>query len=493
MIPMTKEFLPPSISAEDWDATPPPVQAFVLSLQETIKQLQAQTAELASLKTRLYDLEARLKQNSQNSSRPPSSDPPSAPPKPPRTPRGKPRSHGAQPGHEGQNRDLVPPEQVNEFVSHHPTVCPHCETSLAPDLPDTAPIQRHQVWDIPPIEPIITEHQMHAVCCPSCQKNVRAVLPDEFRAGYGSHATAITSLLHGRYRLSVDETSEVLDDLFHLPMSAGSVVKNCERVSEALQPVYDEVLAILPTQTVVNVDETGWKQQTDTYWLWTVVTPFATLFHLNRSRGGAVWRALLGATFTGILGSDRLPAYNTHPVERRQLCWAHLKRNIQAIAERGDASAKWGSETLKWVQKLFALWHAYQERAISRATWEVALEYVKDGIWEQFEQGNQMEMPKAQSLSRELMRLWDGLWVFALVEGVEPTNNAAEQALRPAVLWRKGSFGTRSEAGSRFVERILTVRETCRRQGKPLLQFVTDAVEACRRGGPVPSILAATT
>lgn len=489
---MKSELLPPSISAEDWAATPPAVQALVLSLQETNNRLQAQVDEIAALKTQLHDHEARLNQNSQNSSRPPSSDPPSAPPKPPRTPRGKPRSPGAQPGHKGQTRDIVPPEQVNEFVAHYPTVCPHCETSLSPNLPDAAPIQLHQVWDIPPIKPSITEHQMHAVCCPSCQKQVRASLPDEFRAGYGAHATAIASLLHGRYRLSVDETSEVLGELFHLPMSSGSVTKSCERVSEALQPIYKEVLAILPAQPVANVDETGWKQQADTHWLWTVVTPIATLFHINQSRGGVVWRALLGATFEGILGSDRLPAYNKHPTERRQLCWAHLKRNIQAIAERGGASGRWGSEMLKWVQKLFALWHAYQEGAISRTTWDVALEYVQDGIWEQLERGSRMELPKVQSISRELMRLWDGLWVFALVEGVEPTNNAAEQALRPAVLWRKGSFGTRSEAGSRFVERILTVRETCRRQGKPLLQFVTEAVDACRAGKPAPSLLAAT-
>jgi hypothetical protein len=200
----------------------------------------------------------------------------------------------------------------------------------------------------------------------------------------------------------VDETSEVLEDLFELPMSTGSVVTSCERTSEALNPAYEEVSAVLPQQAIANVDETGWKQNAISHWLWTVVTP------------------------------------------------------------------------------------AYQEGAISQETWDVALDYVKDGVWEQLEAGRQVEFPKAQSLSRELMRLWDGLWVFASVEGVEPTNNVAEQALRPAVLWRKGSFGTRSEAGSRFVERILTVRETCRRQGKPLRQFVMDAVEACRRGEPAP-------
>jgi transposase len=202
-----------------------------------------------------------------------------------------------------------------------------------------------------------------------------------------------------------------------------------------------------------------------------------------------VWQALLGAAFNGILGSDRLSAYNSHPSERRQLCWAHLKRNIRGIADRGDAAGEWGCEMLAWVQKLFALWHAYQEGVISQETWDVALDYVKYGVWEQLEAGRQVALPKAQSLSQELMRLWDGLWVFVTVEGVDPTNNAAEQALRPAVLWRKGSFGTQSEAGSRFVERILTVRETCRRQGRSLRVFVMEAVAAHRAKRPAPTLV----
>jgi len=462
----------PEITQEDWAATPPAVRAVVVALL-----------------ARIADLEARLNQHSGNSSKPPSSDPPDAPSKPPRTPRGKPRTRGGQPGHEGHSRDLVPPEQVHEIVAHRPTECPHCQAALPADLPDAAPVHRHQVYEIPPIEPHITEHQVHTVCCPQCAKTVRADLPNEDCAGYGPHATTLASILHGRYRMSTREVSEALDDLFGVPMSPSSVVTSCERVSEALAPVYEEVENALPQQPVANVDETGWKQENTRHWLWVVVTPLVTLFHINRSRGGKVWQALLGAAFNGILGSDRLSAYNSHPSERRQLCWAHLQRNLRAMEERRGEVGAWANEVLAWVQVMFHIWHAYREGTTDRETMALALEPVKDALWECLLRGKEVPWPKARALSEELMRLWDGLWVFVTVEGVEPTNNAAEQALRPAVLWRKGSFGTQSEAGSRFVERILTVRETCRRQGRSLRVFVMEAVAAHRAKRPAPTLV----
>lgn len=465
----------PDIPQEDWDATPPTIRAVIMLLL-----------------SRIADLEARLTQHSGNSSKPPSSDPPDAPPKPSRTPRGKPRQRGAQPGHDGQTRDLLPPDQVTEIVAHHPTTCPHCQTDLLPDLPDAAPVQRHQVWDIPPIEPHITEHRMHAVCCPHCQQQVRAENPAVAHAGSGPHVTTLAALLHGRYRLSIRETSEALNDLFGVAMSSGSVVASCARVSDALSPVYDEVQAVLPQQPVANVDETSWRQNNQRHWLWALVTPIATLFHINRSRGGPVWRDVLGETYAGILGSDRLLAYNRHPTARRQLCWAHLQRNLRAIAERRGEVGAWADEMLAWVQMLFAIWQAYRDGAMDRATLELAMETIKDALWGCLLRGADVPWPKARALSSEMMRLWDGWWVFVTVAGVEPTNNAAEQALRPAVLWRKGCFGTQSDAGSRFVERILTVRETCRRQGRHLRAFVTAAVEAHRVGQPAPRLLSTT-
>jgi transposase len=187
----------PEITQADWAATPPAV-----------------CAVLVALLARIADLEARLNQHSGNSSNPPSADPLSAPPKPPRTPRGKPKSRGGQPGHPGSHRPPLPPEQVDEIVVHAPEQCPHCKSDLPTDLPDAAPAQRHQVTEVPPIAPHVTEHQLRAVACPGCQRQVRATLPDTVpRSAFGPHLTALIALLRGRYRLSEREVVEVLADI----------------------------------------------------------------------------------------------------------------------------------------------------------------------------------------------------------------------------------------------------------------------------------------
>jgi transposase len=460
----------PDICQEDWAATPPAV-----------------CAVLVALLARIADLEARLNQHSGNSSRPPSSDPPGAPTKPPRTPRGKRR--GGQPGHPGQHRPLLPPEQVDEIVTHAPSSCPHCTADLPPDLPDAAPAQRHQVTEVPPITPHVTEHRLRAVCCPHCQQRVRAHLPDEVpSSAFGPRLTALTALLHGRYRLSDREVVEVLADVVGVEMSLGSVTACCDRVSTALEPVYDALVETLPQQPVVHVDETSWKEANQRCWLWVVVGTAATVFRIAASRGKQVWQGMLGDDYGGILTSDRLAAYNAHPLEQRQLCWAHIQRNLRAIAEPGRDASLWASEALIWVQLLFAIWQTYQAGQIDRATLQAALEPVQDALWDCLQRGKAVRWAKARKLATKLWQQWDGLWTFAQVEGVEPTNNAAERAVRPAVLWRKGCFGTQSEAGSRFVERLLTVSATCRQHDKHLLSFLTAAVEARCSGQPAPTL-----
>jgi transposase len=318
---------------------------------------------------------------------------------------------------------------------------------------------------------------------------VRAELPVAARSGYGPHATALAGLLHGRYRLSVRETSAVLEDVCGLPMSESSVVTSCVRVSAALEPVYQHVRDTVAQQPVSNIDETSWQELGHRRWLWVFVTAVATLFQVAQGRGKAVWRDVMGTAYGGILGSDRLAAYNAHPIDRRQVCWAHLQRNLRAIEERGGVVGAWANETLTWVQMLFTIWHTFRDDHKDRAMLQAAMEPVQDGLWDCLQRGREVPWSKARALSGEMLRLWDGLWTFVEVVGVEPTNNVAERALRPAVLWRKGSFGTQSVAGSRFVERMLTVRETCRQQQIHILAFLTEAVQAHWHGTPAPQLI----
>jgi transposase len=240
---------------------------------------------------------------------------------------------------------------------------------------------------------------------------------------------------------------------------------------------------------VINIDETGWRQTKQRAWLWAAVAAGLTVFRIDRSRGGAAVEALLGPNFLGVVGSDRWSAYRRFPAERRALCHAHLKRDFQALVDRGGEAGPIGRWGLAEIQRLFTHWHCFRVGEFDR--WELQRRLVPiQARWGRLlRRGHANPDRKAAALCHELSKWWPALWTFARVDGVEPTNNGAERALRPAVLWRKGSFGSDSEAGSRFAERLLTVGASCRRQGRPLLAFLVAAVEAALRGSPAPSLL----
>jgi transposase len=472
------ELAPPlGIPAADWAATPPSVRAVLLALLNQQQRLQARVA----------DLEAQLQRHSGNSSRPPSSDPPSAPPRPPRTPSG--RSRGAQPGHPGHHRDLLPVGQVDELVIHRPPNCPHCHTTLAPDLPASS-VQRQQVWELPPIQPHVTEHQFPTLMCPHCHAAVRAEPPPELPPGsFGPQVVALSALLHGRYHMSTRDLVRLLEELWHLPLSLGTLPAFFQTTSEALAPVYSEVQGAVQRQAVTNVDETPWREMRQGRFLWVAVTLVATLFQVGR-RTRAALEALLGAGFGGIVGSDRYGAYAHLPATHRQLCWAHLKRDWQFYKERDGPVGEWGAAGIAQIEALFASWHRFRAGELERARLQQEMAAIAAELRRLVERGrDELPWEKARGFCRDLLMAWPALWTFVWEEGVEPTNNAAERALRPAVLWRKGCYGTQSVEGSRFVERILTVSATCQQQERPVLPFLTEAVRAYWAGQPAPTLI----
>jgi len=294
-------------------------------------------------------------------------------------------------------------------------------------------------------------------------------------------------MLTGRYRVSRREARQLLADLWQVQISLGGVSKLEEATARALEPVVAEVVSQAPW---VNVDETGWKESHRRSWLWTAVTEGVSLFHIDASRGGAVLEKLLGKDFQGVVGSDRYSAYNRIGVEQRELCHAHLKRNFQALVDRGGPGAAVGQWALKEQGRVFALWHRFRKGEIDRKELQGGLKPIKARFGRMLERGKESGDRKVEALCWELSELWEGLWTFARVEGVEPTNNAAERALRPAVLWRKGSFGSQSEGGSGFVERLLTVAGSCRQQQRQLLTFLEEVCRAALSGAPAPSLLA---
>jgi transposase len=479
---------------------PPEAQAYlsalaaaVAALREQVTQLQAQvvaqTTELAQLRAELMRAQARARQHSGTSSRPPSSDPPEAPKRPGRPPAG--RRRGGQPGHRGHQRALLPIEAVDQAVVHRPEACPACETTLSEGLPTVGERARQQVWDIPPVvAPEVVEHRYVTVVCPTCQARVAAARPPEVPEGqFGLRTQALVGLLHGRYRLSMRETVALLVTLWRLPLSVGSVPRLCARVSEALAAPYAEAQAAVQASRAVHVDETGWRCAGRRAWLWIAASAVATLFLVATSRAGTVVTRLLGAAFGGIVHSDRFTAYRVIPVEQRQVCWAHLDRNFAAVAGWGGAIGLWGLNAQELVDQLFAVWHRYQRGELDRPAMARALRPVRRAVEALLARGVACGAGPVPGLAAELQALWPALWTFVAVPGVEPTNNAAERGLRPAVLRRKGSFGTQSDAGSRFVERLMTVSATCQQHQRPLFPFLVDALAAHQRGHPAPQLL----
>lgn len=482
---------PDGITPEDWAATPPAVRQFigvlvhVLSLQQ--QQLADQQQHILLLQARIAEQEARLNQHSQNSSKPPSSDPPSAPPRPARVPRG--RKAGAQPGHPHHERPDPSSEQITQVHDHYPEYCATCQSHLLERRYDACAVRTQYVWELPLIQPEITAHHYHTLCCHNCGELTTAQRPPDVPPGaFGPRTAAAIAVLHGDYHLSDRLVPRLLHEFFGMPLSVGSVVDMQQTASAALEGVYETIHTALQQQDRCNIDETGWKEAGKRRWLWTMVGAVATVFVVSGSRSGPALRQLLGECFDGIMTTDRHRPYLKQRPERHQLCWRHLIRNFQALLDRGGTLAVWGADFLALSRVVFRLWHLYREGTIDRAMLQAAMAPVQAAFHALLARGaRRCDAPEA--LCQELLAHEAALWTFVREERVEPTNNAAEQALRGAVIWRKSCFGAHSAEGNRFVERILTVSATCRKQQRHLLTFVTQAIAAHWAGRPAPILL----
>lgn len=480
---MSEEQIPPGITAEDWAATPRAVQQWVVSLLETVVALQKRVAEL----------EERVNQTSRNSSKPPSSDPPNAPPRPKAPPTG--RKAGGQPGHAGHGRSLKPFAQVDHVVVARPIQCVACGALLLGE--DAQPV-RHQVTELPRIEPEVTEYQRHTVTCLACGAHTQAPWPAAMSAGsFGPRAQATVGYVTGRMGVSQRDVEEMLETVFHTDLSLGSIPALEQDVSAAVAQPVAEAQTYVQTQPVNNVDETSWPERAQRGWLWVTATPLVTVFLLLMSRGADSAKKVLGEAFQGIVGSDRWSGYNWLDPARRQVCWAHLKRDFQAFVERGGEAERIGQALLIYVEQMFSLWHQVLDGTLARGDFHVAMQPIQTQVGDLLRQGAQLSNEKTGRTCARILKLEVALWTFVRVAGVEPTNNSAERPLRRAVLWRRRSFWTQSADGSRFVERILTVVTTLRQQkyilsvaeGRDVLDYLTEACAAAIRGDRPPALL----
>ena len=475
---------PPTLPHEVWERTPPEAQAYIRALEARVETMASM---VHTLQEQVRTLQEQLNQTSQNSSRPPSSDPPQH-----RRPR-RPQSHrrrGGQPGHPGHTRPLIPVEEVDEVVVIKPEQCTHCQAPLSGDDPKP---WRHQVIEIPPFKPVVTEYQWHQLTCPACGATTRAPWPAGVPSGtYGPRVQATVALCTGSYRLSKRTTQQAMEEVFGVPMSVGTISPLERATTEALATPVEEARMYVQGQEVVHLDETSWRQGGKRAWLWVAVTSLVTVFVVRLSRGGQVARELLGEQFGGILVTDRYSAYNWYPVRWRQLCWAHLLRDFEAMRDRGGCSEELGDALLAQAHQMFTWWHRVRQGTLKRSTFRSYMTPLRREVERLLEAGSRCGVPKTDGTCRDILKRREALWTFVQVDGVEPTNNAAERALRPGVLWRKGSFGTQSEEGSRFVESMLTVVTTLKQQQRNVLEYLTEACEAVLRGEAAPSLLPAS-
>lgn len=442
--------------------------------------------QVASLMKQVAELAERLGQNSRNSHRPPSSDAPKDREQRKGKSKGK-RRRGAQPGHEGSHRELLPAEKVNKFVDLFPEHCENCWNPL-PKVPDLSP-KRYQQTELPPIEPYTTEWRRHQVTCPCCRFKTRAAYDENQipSSPFGPRLMAIMALVTGVYHLSRRRAVQMLSDLLGVQVSLGALSAVEARVSEAVKPAVDVAWEQVGQAKVKHTDGTSWYQAGLTMALWTIATTAATVFKIVADSSKETLKPLYGA-LAGILVSDRAKALNFWAMERRQICFAHLLRKFIAFSERDGPAAAFGEQLLDYTGIVFEYWRDYKAGKISRATFIAWMAPVRQQFEAVLAQAVAADIAGVSGASADILEHKLALWTFVESDGVEPTNNHAEREIRAFVLWRRRSFGTQSDRGNLFAENLMTVAHTARKQNNNVLAFLVACCRARADKTPPPSL-----
>jgi transposase len=454
-----------------------------VELDDALAKVAQQQEQIDQLQQQLADAKTKLNTNSSNSSLPPSSDRfhgKRRPPPPPDQPRKK---RGGQRGHPRRQRPLVGSEQIRETIPCKPTSCRRCGKPLTGNDPDPL---RHQVAELPVVVPDVVEYQLHRLFCPCCHTSTCGTLPAGVKGQFGPRLEATLALLAGQYRLGLRPVVDLAADLWCLDISTGMVSKLRGQTAAALELPWVQ-LALYVRNHNVNIDETTWRELKKRAYLWAAVTPLAAVFRIFNDRTAQSAQSMLGKGYAGVATCDRLKSYWW--IKRLQWCWAHLRRDFQAMIDRGSPGKAIGESLLEQSNTLFHLWHEFCEGKRSRQHLQQAMRPVRAAVRRVLQRGKKSRCSKTAGTCKELLGHEKWLWTFMDVEGVEPTNNEGERTERHGVLLRKTSGGTDSRQGSRFIERILTVVHTCRRQGKKVLDYLSACIETWRHGRDPPSLV----
>lgn len=468
--------------------------ARIAALEAALADRDAKITELVEQVSRLVAqievLTEKLGRNSSNSHLPPSSDGPGAG----GTRKEKPKSgrnRGGQKGHKGSRRELLPAELVDVFVDLFPEVCLGCAVELRPVL-DSDPC-RYQQLDLRNHRPHLTEFRRHEVECARCGALTRAPYdPNRIPSfAFGPCLTAVIGMLTGVYHLSRRRAQRLLLELFGISVSLGALSAMEKRASEALQTAYEEAKREVEHAAVKHTDATSWLRAGALMSLWTIASFAATVYGIFADGTRDTIRPFFGS-LRGILVSDRATVFSFWLMAFRQICWAHLFRKFFAFSERDGPAGAIGCELLEYTALVFEYWHGYKEGALTREELESWLRPVRRQLELALERAAAADIPRLSGSCIDILEHREALWTFVAHDGVEPTNNHAERELRSFVMWRRRSFGSQSERGERFAERLMTVAHTARKQGKAVLDFIVQSVKAHLDGTMPPQLVAAT-
>lgn len=454
------------------------LRAEVVHLRE---ENQALRKENKALRKENQELKEKLNINSSNSSTPPSQDPHRG--KPPKASKG--RKRGGQPGHPGHSRKLFPLDQVQKVIEILPKSCPTCgEGSLNINAPIST--EKRQQLDLPEIKPEITQYNIHTCQCGKCGKHVTPKLPSEARRGFGSRLMSFLAVLSVEVKASRSAIVKLLGHL-GIPISSGSVSNIQKLTATILKAPYERIKAATLNQIHINADESSWNYSGKKHWIWVGATDTTVFFQVDSKRSQAAFERVFGG-YKNAMTADRYSAYNIH-AGKLQTCWAHLDRDFAKIAERDGSDRLIGRLLQEQTDILFKKWRQFVNGEFTREEMRFLIEKdVVPNIKACLKIGASASgiHPKTQSTCLNLLERFETLWLFLKHERVEPTNNLAERALRSAVIWRKISFGSKSEWGERFIERILTISLTFRQMKKNAYSYLTECFQAWKHDLPIP-------
>ena len=450
-------------------------------------------AENAALRERIEELERRVNRNSGNSSMPPSQELPKSRAERRRLAREaykrSMRQTGGQPGHEGKTRELAASERIDRRFTHVPERCGCGHVFGGGEEPIGDPVI-HQQYELPAIRPLVFEHARVRLECPACGRPMLAELPGPALSGYGPRLEAHIAMLAGVFRLSRDQVRQVVVEVFGIPSSKGTIDNTIMRLSAILADPWTELREAIRKAGSVHLDETTWRLRGAQQWLWVAASALAACYRIDPSRSQQAAKALIGCDFGGFAITDRYAGYHFLDVLQQQLCWAHVIRQLTEISERDGVTGRRGQRLVELARDVIAAHREYLEHGHDPESLSEQLKPLRTQIRALLEACANGRHQRTANFAAGLLDEYDALWTFADVPDakLDPTNNTAERAMRHPVLMRAIQGGTQSDRGNRWIERIQSVRETCRLQDRRVLDWLINAATAAHGGQPVPSL-----